>query len=84
MPGVEPITTAQELRRGLEVCEIAARNCYKSEGRLGSNENFLRKLIRQHGHVSVIEHASVTMRFIVSRACSHQLVRHRIAAYSQE
>lgn len=44
---------------------------------------FIRRLIRM-GHESVIEHASFTFRVEgVSRACTHQLVRHRIASYSQ-
>jgi len=37
------------------------------------------------GHTSVIEHASFTFSISgISRACSHQLVRHRIASYSQQ
>lgn len=37
------------------------------------------------GHTSVLEHASVTFRVSgISRACSHQLVRHRLASYVQK
>lgn len=37
------------------------------------------------GHTSVLEHATVTFRINgISRACSHQLVRHRLASYVQE
>jgi thymidylate synthase (FAD) len=36
------------------------------------------------GHHSVLEHEKVTVRFIVDRGVSHELVRHRIASYSQE
>ncbi len=36
------------------------------------------------GHESVIEHGNITIKIICDRACSHQVVRHRIAAYSQE
>ena len=43
----------------------------------------MRKLIKS-GHESVIEHCVITVKIFCSRACSHQLVRHRIAAYSQE
>lgn len=44
---------------------------------------FVRKLIRQ-GHFSVLEHAYFTFWIEgITRACSHQLVRHRIASYSQ-
>ena len=37
------------------------------------------------GHTSVLEHVTMTFRiFGISRACSHQLVRHRLASFVQE
>ncbi len=66
-----------------ELLEHAGRVCYRSEGR-GDPAAFLRARIRE-GHESLIEHASATFEISgISRACSHQLVRHRIASYSQE
>lgn len=63
--------------------EHAGRACYRSESR-GQPGKFLAARIRE-GHESLIEHASVTFDISgISRACSHQLVRHRIASYSQE
>ena len=63
--------------------EHAGRACYRSEPK-GQPGRFLRARIRE-GHGSIIEHASVTFDITgISRACSHQLVRHRIASYSQE
>jgi thymidylate synthase (FAD) len=63
--------------------ERAGRSCYRSEPR-GEPGRFLKARIRE-GHESIIEHASVTFEISgISRACSHQLVRHRIASYSQE
>jgi thymidylate synthase (FAD) len=63
--------------------EHAGRVCYQSEAR-GQPGRFLRARIRE-GHESIIEHASITFEISgISRACSHQLVRHRIASYSQE
>ncbi len=63
--------------------EYAGRTCYRSEPK-GQSAKFLRARIRE-GHESIIEHASVTFEISgISRACSHQLVRHRIASYSQE
>ncbi|MEJ2207589.1 MAG: FAD-dependent thymidylate synthase [Anaerolineae bacterium] len=63
--------------------EQAGRACYRSEGQ-GRPGRFLRARIGE-GHESIIEHASVTFDITgISRACSHQLVRHRIASYSQE
>lgn len=63
--------------------EHAGRVCYQSESR-GEPVAFLRARLRE-GHESIIEHASATFEVSgISRACSHQLVRHRIASYSQE
>jgi thymidylate synthase (FAD) len=41
-------------------------------------------MLLRHGHESVLEHASATVRLITSRTVSHQLVRHRLASPSQE
>jgi len=66
-----------------ELLEHAGRVCYRSESR-GEPGKFLQARIRE-GHESLIEHASATFEICgISRACSHQLVRHRIASYSQE
>jgi thymidylate synthase (FAD) len=66
-----------------ELLEHAGRICYRSEGR-GNPGEFVRARIRE-GHESIIEHASATFELSgISRACSHQLVRHRLASYSQE
>ena len=46
-------------------------------------ENFIRRMVKT-GHESPLEHASLTWHITCSRACSHQLVRHRIASYSQQ
>jgi len=63
--------------------EHAGRTCYRSLGK-GQPGKFLQARIRE-GHESLVEHASVTFEISgISRACSHQLVRHRIASYSQE
>src|SRR5512139_1206710 len=63
--------------------EHAGRTCYRSEPK-GDPGKFLKARMSE-GHESIIEHASVTFEISgISRACSHQLVRHRIASYSQE
>jgi thymidylate synthase (FAD) len=83
---VELIALTQYLRgKGTpeELLEHAGRVCYRSESR-GNPAKFLRARVRE-GHESLIEHASATFEISsISRACSHQLVRHRIASYSQE
>jgi len=66
--------------------EKAGRTCYLSfeKAGKGSQERFIRMIIR-NGHHSVLEHASATFRIRgVSRACTHQLVRHRLASFSQQ
>ena len=65
--------------------EKCGRTCYKSEDRITSDsaERFVR-MICKNNHVSVLEHVSIGLRIVCSRACSHQLVRHRLASYSQE
>lgn len=69
----------------LELIEMAGRTCYKSEHKIGpgSAEKFVR-MIKRHGHSSVIEHGWATVRFITNRGVTHELVRHRVASYSQE
>ncbi len=65
--------------------ERAGRVCYKSEGNIkdDSAEKFIRAIIKR-GHESVIEHAAVSFKIICDRGVTHELVRHRIASYSQE
>jgi thymidylate synthase (FAD) len=70
----------------LRLIEAAARTCYKSECKITADSagDFVRKIAQVKKHVSVVEHASVTIRFICDRGVTHEIVRHRIAAYSQE
>ena len=65
--------------------ERIGRVCYKSEGRIapGTAEKFIAGIIKR-GHESVIEHEKVTMRMVCDRGVTHELVRHRLASYSQE
>lgn len=60
----------------------AGRVCYQSESK-SDDAAFVRKRIRQ-GHESVLEHEKISVRIICDRGVSHELVRHRIASYSQE
>ena len=80
-----PETTLKMFPFLMEHVERCGRICYKSEDRIteGSAEQFVKRICKS-GHESVLEHASATAIVVCSRACSHQLVRHRIAAYSQE
>lgn len=69
----------------LQKIERIGRTCYKSEDKIGigSAEKFVSRLISS-GHESVIEHGSITVRVICDRGVSHEIVRHRLASYSQE
>lgn len=74
----DPVTAMQHI-------EARIRNCYKSEDKSteDSYARMLGKMIDSH-HYSTLEHISFTAKFICTRACSHQLVRHRHGSYSQE
>lgn len=66
--------------------ERYGRTCYKSDDREFNEETakkFVAMLI-ERGHHSVLEHGSATVRFVCNRGVSHEIVRHRIASYSQE
>jgi thymidylate synthase (FAD) len=90
MASVEPaVTLVQHAGLPSEVIASAAKLCYahKTDGLLRQDsakaEAFVRRLIGM-GHMSPVEHVSFTFYIEgVSRAMTHQLVRHRIASYSQ-
>lgn len=65
--------------------EKFGRVCYKSESRITENsaKSFVQRIIKS-GHESVIEHEKITVKVICDRGVSHEIVRHRIASYSQE
>lgn len=67
-----------------QVIEAAGRTCYKSEDRITptSAARFIRMIIKS-GHHSVLEHASASFRFVCDRGVTHEMVRHRLASYSQ-
>lgn len=65
--------------------ERAGRTCYKSEDKITpeSAGKFITGLVKR-GHEAMIEHGSMTVKFIVDRGVSHEIVRHRIASFAQE
>ena len=69
----------------LQRLERIGRVCYKSEGRIapGTAEKFIANILKR-GHESVIEHEKATLRMVCDRGVTHELVRHRLASYSQE
>lgn len=77
----------QELNENemLKTIERAGRTCYKSENLVNeeSAKKFVTNILKL-GHESVIEHEKITVRIICDRGVTHEIVRHRIASYSQE
>jgi thymidylate synthase (FAD) len=67
------------------LCAYAAHICYSTEPFAAAKSPGILKKVLGNGHLSVLEHANFT--FLIeglSRAASHQLVRHRLASYSQQ
>lgn len=69
----------------LKKIEKVARVCYKSEDKIGEGtaEAMVRALIKR-GHEAMLEHFSFSVKFIVDRGVSHEIVRHRLASFAQE
>lgn len=69
----------------LKNLEQIGRVCYKSEGRITEDSYipFLTRILKS-GHESVIEHEKASVHLVCDRGVSHELVRHRIASFSQE
>ena len=83
----QSVELAQDLNPAeiMKQIERAGRVCYKSESNISdeSAEKFIANIIKR-GHESVIEHVSITFKIICDRGVSHEIVRHRLASYSQE
>jgi len=75
------INTDQILRS----IEKAGRTCYKSEDKITKDSavKFIAKIITS-GHHSVLEHENISVKIICDRGVTHEIVRHRLCAYSQE
>ena len=73
------------LQLQLRHVEKCGRICYLSEPKdpEGSTDKFIRMLIK-NGHESPLEHGGCTFKIVIDRAISQEIVRHRLASYSQE
>ena len=76
-----PINANDILKR----IEAAGRTCYKSEDKITEDSaiKFVKAILTRN-HESVIEHESLSVRFICDRGVTHEIVRLRLASYSQE
>lgn len=69
----------------LKRIEKIARVCYKSEDKMTENSCFkFVKMLVDKGHHAMLEHVSISVKFITNRGVTHELVRHRLASYAQE
>ena len=78
-----PEDPCSEMTRVVERC---GRVSWKSEDKIakGSADGFMTRVVNIRKDESIAEHASITLLFTTDRYVTHQLVRHRIAAYTQE
>jgi thymidylate synthase ThyX len=69
----------------VDLVSVAAAQCYNKPPPifLREEEEYIRARIKA-GHESVIEHASASVKFTVDRGVTHELVRHRLCAFTQE
>ena len=71
----------------LQFIEQAARTCYRSEDRITDDGESAKALIKQlikSGHEAMLEHSSLSVKFVVDRGVSHEIVRHRLFSFAQE
>lgn len=81
----EILTDLSDPMKILKDIEKAGRTCYKSESRITDDSctQFCKSLINR-GHEAVIEHSQLSVKFIVDRGISHEIVRHRLFSFAQE
>ena len=71
----------------LQFIEKAARTCYKSENKITEDGESAKALIKQlikSEHEAMLEHSSLSVKFVVDRGVSHEIVRHRLFSFAQE
>lgn len=86
------VTLLQHTPMPEQTVAMAAKLCYSAtdienikDGLTKEKTDSFLEMLTELGHASPVEHASFTFGIEgISRACSHQLVRHRIASYSQQ
>lgn len=85
---IEPYFEIMDEIHGVDILkkiEQFGRICYKSEDKIteGSAQRFVQSILK-NGHESVIEHEKISVKIVCDRGVTHEIVRHRIASYSQE
>jgi thymidylate synthase (FAD) len=79
------ILSDPDLRKQLNLIELAGRTAYKSEDKItdDSAKEFA-KMINTRNHEAVLEHSFLSVKFITDRGVSHEIVRHRLCSFTQE
>jgi len=82
---VKPSFEILDIYGDLQFIEKIGRTCYKSEDNItdDSAKKFVENIIKR-GHHSVLEHSAISVKLIVDRGVTHEAVRHRLCAFSQE
>ena len=85
-PSVTIVTPETHLATYLSLLETCGAVAYRDQHTPGPDtaSDFVRQRVIEGGHLSILEHLSVSARFVCDRSASHQLVRHRLGAYTQE
>ena len=85
-PYAKVISIGDGRNNPLTQIEYAARISHRSEDSMTdtTTERFIRSVVVAHGDWSVVEHVSASVEMLVDRGITHELVRHRIASYTQE
>ena len=85
-PYYEILTSIDGIKE-LQQIEVAARVCYKSEEHIKEDGESAKKLVAmliKSGHEAMLEHSQLSVKFIVDRGVSHEIVRHRLFSFAQE
>lgn len=80
----EILTDLSDPIKILKDIERAGRTCYKSESNI-TDDSCIKfcKMLCERGHEAAIEHSQLSVKFIIDRGISHELVRHRLASFCQ-
>lgn len=69
----------------LKNIEAVARTCYQSADKI-TDDSYLKmvKILRDNKHDAMLEFGNMTVRFVMDRGVSHEMVRQRLCSFAQE
>lgn len=81
-PSHKVLRYTEEIPQFIELC---GRTAYQSQDRIAEDSaGRFCEMLKRRRHESVFEHASISVAIVTDRGVSHELVRHRMASYTQE